>query len=90
MLSQEKKTEIWEKLKNDKEFCKMLTSSDVQGLAVKCKEAGFEVTEGDIAELFVDAKELSDDELDAVSGGAGGADLLECVFQGRCGGGCQS
>lgn len=87
MLSQEKKTEIWEKLKNDKEFRKMLISSDVQGLSVKCKEAGFEVTEGDIAELFVDAKELSDDELNAVSGGA---DLLECVFQGRCGGGCQS
>lgn len=82
MLSQEKKMEIWKKLKDDAEFRKMLASSDVQGLIAKCKEAGVEVTEGDIAELYVDTKELSDDELDAVSGGVG---LDECIQYGPCG-----
>lgn len=86
MLSQEKKMEIWGKLKDDAEFRKMLTSSDVQGLISKCKEAGVEVTEGDIAEIYVDTKELCDDELDAVSGGKG-----ECIDYGPCGrGSCHS
>ncbi len=74
MISEEIKKEILAKLGKDKEAVAMMNKRDVQGLISKCKSIGFDVTEGDITEFIVGSMgELSDDELNAVSGG-------ECIF----------
>lgn len=69
MLSLETKKEILKKLADDKETPAMFSAHDIQGIAAKCAEAGFEVTRGDVEELFLTARDFSDDALDAVAGG---------------------
>lgn len=73
MISEEKKKEILAKIGKDRETLNMMNKHDIQGLLAKCKEAGFDVTEGDVTEFIVGSTgEISDDELNAVSGGCGG------------------
>ena len=81
MISKEKRAEIWEKLGADEAAQKLFDAQDVQGLLAKCKECGFDVTEGDIAELFVEDGEVSKEELNAIAGGGCG----DRILYGPCG-----
>ncbi len=73
MISEEKKKAILAKIGKDKEAVAMMNKRDIQGLIAKCKNVGFDVTEGDITEFVVGSTgELSDDELNAVSAGSCG------------------
>lgn len=81
MISEEMKKEILAKIGKDKEAVAMMNKRDIQGLIAKCKNVGFDVTEGDITEFVVGSTgELSDDELDAVSGGCGDGGACDNVY----------
>lgn len=69
MLSKELQAEILEKFNADEEAGKMMKELNIPGLLAKSKEAGYDLTEADITEIFVSTKEFSDDEIEAVSGG---------------------
>ena len=61
-----------EKIEADKNFEEELSkASSKEELLEKCKEAGFELTDKDLEEIkmSLDESELSDEELENVSGG---------------------
>lgn len=78
MLSEELQNEIREKLSADAEACKMMEELDVPGLIAKCKKAGYDLSEADITEIFLETRELSEDELSAVAGGSAGGKCPAC------------
>lgn len=69
MLSNELLKEITAKFGNDSELRNFIAARDVQAIVAKCKEAGFDVTEGDVAEAVINSGSISDDELNCVAGG---------------------
>ena len=63
---------LMEKIEADKNFEEELSkASSKEELLEKCKEAGFELTDKDLEEIkkSLDESELSDEELENVSGG---------------------
>lgn len=71
MLTKETKSEILKHFRKDGSAAEMVRANDVQGLLAKCKEAGYDVTEGDVSELIADACEVNLDEVAAIAGGCG-------------------
>ena len=63
---------LMEKIEADKSFEEELSKASCkEELLEKCKEAGFELTDKDLEEIkkSLDESELSDEELENVSGG---------------------
>lgn len=69
MLNEDIKKAIMEKCGENDEIRTLVAARDVTALVAKLKEAGFDVTEGDVAEALIGTVPLNDDELTNVAGG---------------------
>lgn len=69
MLNEDIKKAIMEKFGENDEIRALVATRDVAALVAKLKEAGFDVTEGDVAEALIGTGPVNDDELTNVAGG---------------------
>ena len=69
MLNEDIKKAIVEKFGANEEIRALVAARDVAALVAKFKEAGFDVTEGDVAEALIGTGPVNDDELTTIAGG---------------------